>query len=62
MGSMRLSWGQWGSVEIVRGPMGVSGDRWCSMGVFGAHSGSVGLSGAPWGSVRNVYTPLKNDK
>ena len=45
MGSMRLSWGQWGSVEIVRGPMGVSGDRWCSMGVFGAHSGSVGLSG-----------------
>ena len=44
MGSMRLSWGQWGSVEIVRGPMGVSGDPWCSMGVFGAHSGSVGLS------------------
>ena len=62
MGSMRLSWGQWGSVEIVRGPMGVSGDRWCSMRVFGAHSGSVGISGAPWGSVHNVYTPLKNDK
>ena len=55
MGSMRLSWGQWGSVEIVRGPMG-------SVGIRGVQWESLELTRDQWGSVGNVYTLLKNDK
>ena len=55
LGSMRLSWGQWGSVEIVRGPMG-------SVGIRGVQWESLELTRDQWGSVRNVYTLLKNDK
>ena len=45
LGSVRFGWDQWGSVEIVRGQLGVSGGWRCSLGVFGAQRGSLGLSG-----------------
>ena len=33
---MRVIWGHWGSVEIVRGQLKVSGGCWCSIGVVKA--------------------------
>ena len=51
LGSVGLDWGQWESVEIVRGQLGLSG------GSLGLSGGSVGLSRDQWGSARNVYIP-----
>ena len=42
LGSVGLDWGQWESVEIVRGQLGLSGDHW---GLVGDQWDSVGLSG-----------------
>ena len=43
---MDLIWEHWELEEIVRGRLGVSRGRWCSVGVFRAQWGSLGLSGA----------------
>ena len=74
--SMGHSWGQWGSVEISGGQLRVSGSHWGSVRVIGRQWGSLGVSqggpwgslevigvywGGQWGSVRNLYTPPKND-
>ena len=63
LGSMGLSWGQWGSVEIIRAQLGVSGGSvvlngslWGSVGLSG---GTVVYSGAHWVSAQCIYTPYK---
>ena len=48
LGLMGPSWGQWDSVEIVRGQLGVSGG---SVVLSGSLWGSVGVSETQWGSV-----------
>ena len=60
-GSIGLSWGQLGSVEIARvsggaqwslsGSVEISEGQWGTLGFSGAQWGSVGVSGAQWGSV-----------
>ena len=55
LGSVRFGWDQWGSVEILRGQLGVSGGWRCSLGVFGAQRGSLGLSGGQWSLVGDQW-------
>ena len=55
-GSMGLSRGQWGSGEIVRGQLELSGVRWCSVRVSGVQ---WGISGSQWGSGCHVYAPFR---
>ena len=57
-GSLRLSWGHRGSVEVSGAKLrsvGLSGCHWGSVKVIG---GSVGVIKAHWGSVRSVYTRI----
>ena len=58
LGSVGLDWGQWESVEIVRGQLGLSGDHWGSVGDH------WGISGTQWGlvgvSAQCIYTRAHN--